>query len=71
MSETRRSVKHHRFDIGDRVVVKAGSNINLPAGIYTILRTLPVTNLGPQYRAQQAGSEQARILDESELSAAP
>ncbi len=70
MTETRRSLRQHKFDIGDRVVVKAGPNINLPAGIYTVIRTLPVTNLGPQYRVQLAGAEQARILDEADLSAA-
>ena len=60
----------HRFAAGDRVELMADSlNNNLRPGIYTIVRVMPVTSHGCQYRAKNAMDNHERVLDESQLRA--
>ncbi len=60
-----------KFAIGDRVKVMPDRlNSNLRPGIYTIVRALPPTNLGRQYRAKNAMDSHERVLDEAQLQAA-
>jgi hypothetical protein len=42
-------------------------NPNVRPGIYTIVRTLPVTNQGCQYRAKSALDNHERVLDEAQI----
>ncbi|WP_158747270.1 hypothetical protein [Acidisphaera sp. L21] len=61
----------HKFAAGDRVsVMPDRSNINARAGIYTIVRTLPVTGRVCQYRVKNAMDSHERVLDEAQLSRA-
>jgi hypothetical protein len=43
------------------------SNANCPTGIYTILKVLPVSGRGCQYRAKGVTDTYERVLDESLL----
>jgi hypothetical protein len=45
-------------------------NNNVRPGLYIIVRTLPVTNQGCQYRAKSALDNHERVLDEAQLRAA-
>ena len=58
----------HEFSIGDRVeVVPTGANPNVRAGLYTIVRLLPVSGNTCQYRAKNALEAHERVLDQSQL----
>ena len=58
----------HKFSIGDRVaLVPDRNNSNVRAGVYTIVRALPVTSYGCQYRAKNALDSHERVLDEAQL----
>ncbi len=59
----------HKFAAGDRVsVMPDRGNINARAGIYTIVRTMPVTGQICQYRVKNALDNHERVLDEAQLS---
>jgi hypothetical protein len=61
----------HRYVTGDRVLVMPGSdNPNVRAGIYTIVKALPLAGRGLQYRAKNATDTHERVLDEALLQAA-
>jgi len=61
----------HKFSPGDRVVVQPDrTNTHIRPGVYTIVRVLPVTNLGCQYRVKNALDSHERVLDEVQLGAA-
>ena len=58
----------HKFSAGDRVTLMPDRvNPNVRPGIYTIVRTLPVTNQGCQYRAKSALDNHERVLDEAQI----
>ncbi len=58
----------HKFAVGDHVMlVPDRSNSNVRPGMYTIVRALPVTNQGCQYRAKSALDSHERVLDEAQL----
>ncbi len=58
----------HKFSAGDRVtLVPDRSNGNVRAGVYTIVRTMPVTSYGCQYRAKSVLDSHERVLDEAQL----
>jgi hypothetical protein len=58
----------HKFAAGDRVSVMADrTNMNARAGIYTIVRTMPVTGQVCQYRVKNALDSHERVLDEAQL----
>ncbi len=60
----------HKFAVGDRVSFRPGRfDGHAPAGIYTIVRILPVTSAGCQYRVRNALNNQERVFDEVQLSA--
>jgi hypothetical protein len=61
----------HRFIAGDRVSVSPDrTNINARPGIYTIVRTMPVTGTVCQYRVKNALDSHERVLDEAQLTPA-
>ncbi len=61
----------HKFSPGDRVrLVPTGWNRNVRPGTYTIVRAMPVTNQGCQYRARNDLDSHDRVLDEAEIRAA-
>jgi hypothetical protein len=61
----------HKFSAGDRVTLMPDRiNNNVRPGLYIIVRTLPVTNQGCQYRAKSALDNHERVLDEAQLRAA-
>lgn len=61
----------HKYAAGDRVVVVADrSNENVRPGIYRIVKVLPVTDRGCQYRAKHAVDTHERVLDEDLLRSA-
>ena len=58
----------HKFTIGDRVTLLPNRfNANVRPGVYTIVRTMPVTSQGCQYRAKSALDNHERVLDEAQL----
>ena len=64
-------MSEHKFQIGDRVVFLPGRfDSNVRPGVYTIVRTLPVTTGGCQYRVKSALDNHERVLDEVQLRAA-
>jgi len=61
----------HKFAVGDRVALLSNkTNSNLRPGVYTIVRALPVTSQGCQYRAKNALDTHERVLDEAQIRAA-
>ncbi len=61
----------HKFAVGDRVLFQPGRfDGHVPAGVYTIVRVMPVTSAGCQYRVKNALNNQERVLDEAQLRAA-
>jgi putative ribosome biogenesis GTPase RsgA len=60
----------HKFAVGDRVSFVAGKfDTNVTRGTYLIVRTLPRTNQGVQYRVKNALDNHERVLDEDQLRA--
>lgn len=58
----------NKFSVGDRVALLPDrSNTHVRPGIYTIVRTMPVTNGGWQYRAKNALDNHERVIDEAQL----
>ena len=58
----------HKFAAGDRVALMTNSsNVNVRPGIYTIVRRMPVTQIGCQYRAKSALDNHERVVDEAQL----
>ena len=58
----------HKYAVGDRVTLLPDRlNANARPGVYTIVRTMPVTNQGCQYRAKSALDSHERVLDEVQL----
>ncbi len=58
----------HKFRAGDRVsLMPDRSNANVRPGPYVIVRTMPVTSAGLQYRAKSALDNHERVLDEGQL----
>ena len=61
----------HKFAVGDRVqVLPDRLNTNVRPGIYTIVRALPATSQGCQYRAKNALDSHERVFDEAQIRAA-
>ncbi|MDR3531451.1 MAG: hypothetical protein P4L90_12985 [Rhodopila sp.] len=58
----------YKFAAGDKVALMTNSsNANVRAGIYTIVRRMPLTQLGCQYRAKSALDSHERVVDEAQL----
>ncbi len=57
----------HKFVAGDRVKLLPAGPSNVRPGIYTIVRVMPTTNRGYQYRVKNALDNHERVLDEAEL----
>lgn len=61
----------HKFRTGDRVRVRPDpANGNSAAGLYTIIKQLPLSSRGVQYRAKGATDTYERVLDEGLLTQA-
>lgn len=60
-----------RFAEGDRVVVVGGeANKHRRPGIYTIVRLMPLSQNGFQYRVKAALDMHERVMDDHELAPA-
>lgn len=60
----------HKFSIGQRVVVRAGSaEGHIPSGVYTISRALPGDDFDRSYRICHAGDGHERVVREKQLEA--
>jgi hypothetical protein len=58
----------YKFAVGDKVALMTNSsNVNVRPGIYTIVRRMPVTQIGYQYRAKSALDSHERVVDEAQL----
>ncbi len=58
----------YKFGVGDRVaLVTNSSNANVRAGVYTIVRRMPFSSQGCQYRAKSALDSHERVVDEAQL----
>ncbi len=58
----------YKFAAGDKVALTTNSsNINVRPGIYTIIRRLPVSGSGTQYRAKSSLDNHERVVDEAQL----
>jgi len=63
-----RSLIEYKFAAGDKVALMTNSsNVNVRPGIYTIVRRMPVTGIGCQYRAKSALDNHERVVDEAQL----
>ncbi len=62
------STATHKFAAGDRVAfMPTKLDANVRPGIYTIVRRLPVTTEGCQYRVKNAQDSHERVLSENQL----
>ena len=60
-----------KFTIGDRVSFVPGKyDNNVTRGVYTIVRAMPATNQGYQYRVKSLHDSHERVIDEAQLAAA-
>jgi len=58
----------YKFAVGDKVaLVTNSSNANVRAGVYTILRRMPASSQGCQYRAKSTFDNHERVVDEAQL----
>jgi hypothetical protein len=58
----------YKFAPGDKVALTTNSsNVNVRPGIYTIVRRMPITEGGYQYRAKSALDSHERVVDEVQL----
>jgi hypothetical protein len=58
----------HKFRTGDRVAFLPGrSDLNVTRGIYTVVRPLPLTSEGPQYRVKNAHDGYERVINEAQI----
>ena len=58
----------HKFSPGERVAFVPGKfDSNVTRGVYTIVRRLPVTNQGCQYRVKNLTDSHERVIDEAQL----
>ena len=63
-----KAVAGYKFAVGDRVALVANSsNANVRPGVYTIVRRLPASSQGCQYRAKSALDSHERVVDEDQL----
>ena len=61
----------HKYAAGDRVILLPDlNNANARPGVDTIVRIMPVTNQGCQYRAKSVLDSHERVLDEGQLRSA-
>jgi hypothetical protein len=62
------AIMEHKFAAGDKVALVTNSaNANVRGGIYTIIRRLPASSQGCQYRAKSALDSHERVVDEAQL----
>ena len=60
-----------KFAIGDRVAFVPGKyDNNVTRGVYTIVRAMPVTSQGFQYRVKSLNDSHERVIDEVQLASA-
>jgi hypothetical protein len=58
----------HKFAVGDRVRFVGGKfDGDVPAGVYTILRKLPIEANVCQYRVKHAQDGHERVMRESQI----
>ncbi len=61
-------MNEHKFAAGDRVTFLPDRfDANVRPGTYTIVRIMPVTNAGCQYRVKNELDSHERVLDEAQL----
>jgi len=62
------SLADYKFAIGDKVALMTNSsNVNVRSGLYTIVRRMPASSQGCQYRAKNALDNHERVVDEAQL----
>jgi hypothetical protein len=59
----------HKFNIGDVVSLKPAPSLNVPGGIYEVVRQLP-SDGECEYRIRSANEPHERVARESELTKA-
>jgi hypothetical protein len=58
----------HKFTAGDRVAFLPGKfDTNVTRGVYTVVRVMPVTTQGCQYRVKSVQDSHERVIDEIQL----
>jgi hypothetical protein len=58
----------HKFAAGDKVALMTNSsNANVRPGVYTIIRRMPESSQGCQYRAKSTLDSHERVVDEAHL----
>lgn len=59
---------HHKFAVGAKVeFLQTRNDLHVPAGIYTVVRLLPVEGNDCQYRVKNERDGHERIIRESQL----
>ena len=62
------ALAEYKFAVGDKVsLMTNSSNANIRPGIYTIVRRMPASSQGCQYRAKSALDSHERVVDEAQL----
>jgi hypothetical protein len=57
-----------KFSLGDRVrPISSSLNMNVRQGVYEIVRVMPVTSQGCQYRAKNALDSHERVFEEVQI----
>ena len=65
-------MSEHKFAAGDRVAFLPRSiDFNVRRGVYTVVRVLPLTTQGCQYRVKNVQDNHERVIDEAQLTLAP
>ncbi|HTR17752.1 MAG TPA: hypothetical protein VMI52_12065 [Acetobacteraceae bacterium] len=63
-------MRQHKFAVGDRVAFMPNkADPNVRPGIYTIVRAMPMTSVGCQYRVKNEMDKHERVIDEAQLRA--
>ena len=58
----------HKFEPGDRVTVRTSKeNWNVRPGVYKVVRAMPESSDGLQYRARNVLDEHERVFNEAQL----
>lgn len=68
MLREERLLTEYKFAVGDKVALMTNSsNVNVRPGVYTIIRRMPLSGQGHQYRAKSALDSHERVVDEAQL----
>jgi hypothetical protein len=57
----------HKFKVGDPVALKPAPSLNVPGGLYEVVKQLPINQGEYEYRIKSADEPHQRTARESDL----